>query len=77
MSTAQPNPSFREQHLTVAQIAELWQLDDKTVRALFLEEDGVLVIQNPRRRTRTYKTLRIPESVARRVYERLTLGRVL
>jgi hypothetical protein len=56
------------------QIAELWTLSADTVRRLFEHEPGVLVIERPRiYGKRRYRTLRIPESVAQRVYHRLSL----
>jgi len=61
-----------ERHYTVAEIAQGWKLSPDKVRRLFENEAGVLVLENPgafsRRR---YRTLRIPESVAERVYRRL------
>jgi hypothetical protein len=65
---------FLERHFSVAELASRWGLSEDTVRRLFLDEPGVIVIHRPRRRTRTYKTLRIPESVAQKIYERLTNG---
>lgn len=61
-----------ERHFTVAEIAQAWKLSPDKVRRLFENEPGVLVLENPgafsRRR---YRTLRITESVAERVYRRL------
>jgi hypothetical protein len=61
-----------ERHFTPKQLANLWILHESTVRRLFLDEPGVLKYGNsfPRSGRRDYVTLRIPESVARRVYER-------
>jgi hypothetical protein len=47
-------------------------VNDDTVRRLFANEPGVLVICFPRRGHRVYRTLRIPESVFARVLTRLT-----
>jgi hypothetical protein len=56
------------------QIAELWSLSPDTVRRIFGNEPGVLAIERPRiYGKRHYRTLRIPESVAQRVYHRLAL----
>ena len=53
------------------QIAELWALSAHTIRRLFENEPGVLVIERPHiYGKRRYRTLRIPESVAQRVYHR-------
>jgi len=70
-----PISAYRERHFTVAELAELWAVSTDTVRRLFENEHGVVVIAHPRRRARRYKTLRIPESVAQRVHGRLTNGR--
>jgi excisionase family DNA binding protein len=61
-----------EQCLTVAEVAERLNLDRETVRRLFLHEPGVLVICAPRKGRRIYRTLRIPQSVYRRVVTRFT-----
>ncbi len=56
------------------QLAELWALSPDTVRRIFENEVGVLAIERPRvYGKRRYRTLRIPESVAQRVYHRLSL----
>lgn len=56
------------------QIAEFWSLSPDTVRRLFENEPGVLAIERPRvYGKRRYRTLRVPESVAKRVYHRLSL----
>jgi hypothetical protein len=36
-----------ERHYSVAEIAEMWGLSEKTVRRMFEEEDGVLQWGNP------------------------------
>lgn len=61
-----------ERHFTPRQLAEIWILDESTIRRLFLDEPGVLKYtrSKPRSGRREYITLRIPESVARRVYAR-------
>ena len=63
-----------ERHYTPKHLAELWLLDESTIRRLFHDEPGVLKYGNSYRRSgrREYVTLRIPESVARRVYARKT-----
>ena len=68
-----PGPSsFAERHYTVAEIAALWNLSPDAVRKMFEHEPGVLVLGDPASsHKRRYTTLRIPESVGRRVYRRL------
>lgn len=61
-----------ETYLTVAEVAERLKVNEETVRRLFLTEEGVVVICFPRRGRRVYRTVRIPESVFRRVVARLT-----
>ena len=58
--------------LTVAEVAERLKVNEETVRRLFLVEPGVIVISCPRKGTRVYRTLRIPESVYLRVVTRFT-----
>ncbi len=64
---------FAERHYSVAEVAELWNLSEDKVRRLFQNEPGVLVLGNaqPRYGRHRYTTLRIPESVAERVYRRM------
>jgi hypothetical protein len=59
---------------SVQAIAELSGLSDHFIRRLFSKERGVLVIKNPRKGYRDYRTLRIPGWVARDVFRRLTNG---
>jgi hypothetical protein len=63
-----------EAHFTPQDLAELWKLDDSTIRRMFIDEPGVLKFGKQARRDgkREYVTLRIPASVAQRVYERRT-----
>jgi excisionase family DNA binding protein len=63
---------INEVYLTVTEVAERLKINEDTVRRLFLNEPGVLVICFPRRGRRVYRTLRIPEPVFHRVLARLT-----
>jgi hypothetical protein len=58
--------------LTVADVAERLKIKHDTVRRLFMNEPGVIVIRFPRKGKRLYRTLRIPASVFQRVVTRLT-----
>jgi hypothetical protein len=62
-----------ERHYAVTEIAEMWNLSPDTVREIFEDEPGVLVIgdRSPRHKRR-YVTLRIPHSVLQRVHRRLS-----
>ena len=70
----QSETTFCERHCSVSEIAQLWNLSHDTVRRLFVDEPGVLIIHARRRGTRVYRTLRIPETVAKRVHQRLSHG---
>lgn len=59
-------------YLTVNDVAERLKVNEETVRRLFLNEPGVLMICFPRHGRRVYRTLRIPEAVLQRVLTRLT-----
>jgi hypothetical protein len=62
-----------ERHFSPAELGELWNLSADTIRRTFENEPGVLVFENAERASsRRFRTLRIPESVARRVYARLS-----
>jgi transcriptional regulator GlxA family with amidase domain len=65
----------RERHYSVAELAQLWNLSDKTIRRMFENEPGVLQWSNDETRfKRGYTTLRIPETVALRVHRRLRIA---
>jgi hypothetical protein len=59
-----------EPHYTTQEVADLWKLDVSTVRRLFCDEPSVIKFGRLGRRDgkRDYITLRIPESVVRRVH---------
>ena len=63
---------INENCLTVADVAERLKMNVETVRRIFLNEPGVIVISFPRKGRRVYRTLRIPESVFERVLRRFT-----
>jgi hypothetical protein len=72
-----PTPVALERHYSPGDMAERWGLSPDKVRELFVDEPGVLLIGEPSRRVgralkRNYYTMRIPESVALRVHQRLT-----
>jgi hypothetical protein len=67
-STVGISPAI-ERHYTVAEVAILWNLSRDTIRRLFENEPGVVILTTATRRgKRRYKTLRIPESVLLRVH---------
>jgi hypothetical protein len=72
------DPPFEDRHYTPLQISKLWGLSVDTVRRLFHKEEGVVLIpsRNPRRSLRAnYNTMRIPESVAKRVHASYSVGK--
>jgi hypothetical protein len=64
-------PSFFEKHFTPREIARLWRLSYDKILDLFRHEPGVIVIAEPKRSKRVYRSIRIPASVAERVHRRL------
>jgi hypothetical protein len=66
--------SEAETYYTLAEIAELWRVSEDTVRRLFENEPGVLVLGDSRPRwKRRYRTIRVPASVLERVRRMLSL----
>jgi hypothetical protein len=63
-----------ERHYSVQELAASWNVSPCTIRRLFVSEPGVLNLGRPSRRKRIYRPLRIPQSVAERVYRRLCGG---
>jgi hypothetical protein len=63
-----------ERHFTAQDLAELWKLDETMIRRIFQDQPGVLKLGRSNRRggNRDYVTLRIPESVALRIYQERT-----
>jgi hypothetical protein len=73
----QQNSRLFERHLSPVELAELWSLSEDTVRRIFEKEPDVVIFENPDRiSSRRRRTLRIPESVAERVYRRLSTRRL-
>jgi hypothetical protein len=69
------NTSAFEPHFTPEELAELWKLDISTIRRMFRDEEGVMRYGNTGTcGRREYVTLRIPASIAERVYVRRTRG---
>jgi hypothetical protein len=70
--------ALHDKHLKVSYLAEQWNFSDQFIRDLFKDEPGVIRVLRPEKSNgrkggfkREYESMRIPESVARRVYERL------
>ena len=65
-------PAPAERHYAPSEVADLWHFNVETIRQLFRDEPGVVVLQAPvKKGKRPYKTIRIPHSVLERVHKRL------
>jgi hypothetical protein len=64
-----------EKHYSIAEIAKLWALSEKTVRKMFENEGGVLSWGRPQSngKKRSYVSLRVPESIMIRIHQRMRL----
>jgi hypothetical protein len=72
----EPSTAMLERHFTPQELADPWGFSERFVRELFRNEEGVIIIDRPEQmHKRGYATMRIPESVASRVYARLTSRR--
>jgi hypothetical protein len=70
-----PTNPISEPVYTLNELAAVLKVCRDTARKLVIDEPEVIRIGHPTRRNRrSYLTLRIPESVVRRVVARLTLG---
>ncbi len=59
---------------TVAEVAALTHLSERTVTKIFENERGVLIYEVPRlRKRKSYRTIRIPRHVYERVIRRWTV----
>ena len=62
---------YDELHYRPSQLAKLWGFHPDKIREWFRDEPGVLLEDRPERmHKRGYKSMRIPASVAMRVYEK-------
>ena len=75
-STPGPQLPALEPHFTPDQLAEMWSMSPNSVRRLCEEEGGCLVIVRPEQlHKRRYKTVRMPQSTAIKIYEKHFLRR--
>jgi hypothetical protein len=72
--TPKPTSDPFERHYTSQQLGELLGFEQSKIRRMFIDEPGVFKEGHPtcRNGKRAYVSLRIPASVAQRVYERKT-----
>jgi hypothetical protein len=68
------NSPFEERHFTIRELSKMWRFSEEFVRQIVKDEPGVTewVRQQPGRRR--YRVLRVPQSVAERLYHLLLLG---
>lgn len=63
-------PTFDEKHFTVTELSQAWNVNPETIRRIFRNLPGVLKLDSPGNQfKRPYRTLRIPESVAKQVWD--------
>lgn len=75
-TTGKKDKTILEQHYTPGELAKRWGFSVDFVRRLFRDEEGVIVINRKEKmHKRGYVTLRIPASVAERVYAQLVARR--
>jgi hypothetical protein len=75
MAKIKPPTLFDEPVYTAEELGKLKKLHSSTVQKIFLQEEGVIRIGHPSNKDRGLRqhfTLRIPRSVAERVFGRLT-----
>jgi hypothetical protein len=60
-----------EEHFKCKDLAEKWCMSESTILKLFVDEPGVIKIGERSSRKRTKVSIRIPLSVAERVYRKL------
>jgi hypothetical protein len=72
--TPTPTLDITERFFTLDELAGWWNVRYDCIRRVFKDEPGVLKIGRPRKGKHRYFTYRVPESVAKRVYDRLTNG---
>jgi len=66
---------FMERHYTITELAKAWHMSYNHLREWFRNEEGVIrfgTAKLTKSRKRTNIQLRVPESVARRVYRQRT-----
>jgi len=75
MMTQADRPDFLERHYTLTELEKAWHVSRRMLTIWFRDEPGVLRYgpdKLKKGRQRTHVSLRVPESVARRVYRART-----
>lgn len=60
-------------YYSVKELAHLWNMSSESIRRLFVHEPGTLIFRMQKTGRRTYRTIRIPGTVALRVQNRMTV----
>ena len=74
-AVVEERPGFLERHYTLAELSKAWHVSRPTLNSWFRDEPGVIRYGPAKLRKgqkRTHVSLRVPESVARRVYRART-----
>ncbi len=65
-----------ERHFRLSELSKLWGYSTDALRSWFRDVPGVLVVSRPEKMNkRGYRSIRIPESVARLIYDKHLSGR--
>ena len=68
-----PTLLMSEKHYTPDELAKLWHVSGNTVRRMFHDVDGVMLLDRAETmHKRAHCSMRIPASVAQRIYEQYT-----
>jgi hypothetical protein len=70
MVTADTVNPLEERHYTISELAEKWNLSAEFVRQILRGEPGVTEWVRQRPGRRRYRVIRVPQSVAERLYRR-------
>jgi hypothetical protein len=63
---------IEERHYRAQEVAKLWGISYQTILRMFQDEPGVLKLGSYNTKRRTRVSIRIPESVMKRVYAEKT-----
>ncbi|MGH7634731.1 MAG: hypothetical protein ACRENC_13435 [Gemmatimonadaceae bacterium] len=62
--------ALEERHYTIRELSRMWRFSDEFVRQIVKDEPGVTEWVRQRPGRRRYRVLRVPQSVAERLYRR-------
>jgi hypothetical protein len=74
MKAPEQSNTLNEPLFTPEELSKSTKLHVSTIRKTFVDEPGVIRLGHASGRRRQYFTLRIPASVAARVFQRMTVG---